>query len=415
MNKLRKVFIVLFACICCWFAFADDDSGRLVELKFELPFGLTNNTLALADYFVPEIVIDLSEFVEKMPSEGFVIGTRFDPSIAAKVSLKNGPMVAAKVGLNTYTRLGLSKDVFDFIANGNERNKDLSIKESIDGYFDMFGYVEGSVGFTFDKKYHFTATPALYTTVYHMGLYNSYVNVFNKLDGSFGFIVEGNIDTYSVIPVNDTIITAEYWQNYNQYINMLWMALGFDCGADFGWDISRNLKLNAYLRMPLVPSHLNEKTIIKYSAAEETSVNEIATGEIKDIEQDLQFGETVSVDYYINRPLKASVGLDYSLLGNMINCFGKVGLGIEHPFAENKEEMGVYVDYLLGARLSLLNMFKITLSTECNDMIYSQSLNVAANLKFLEIDAGISSSSSNLLSSLRGSGISVYTAFCIGF
>lgn len=416
MNKFKKIIgtvALFFAGISSLSAF--DSHGRLVELKFDLPFTVANNTVGILDYLVPEVEVDLSDFVKQMPSNGFVFSTDFNPSISANVYLFDKFMVGLNTGINMYSRFGLSKDVFDFIANGNDENDDLNVTEKIDGYSDMFAYLKADLGFTLDSgKYEVLVSPTFFTTVYHAVMEDSYVNAFNRLDSSFGFNVNGNIDFYSVLPISEELLSPEYWSDYSKYLSNLWMAFGMDVAGQVSTSLLDNLKITGSFRVPLVPSHLNGKTGIRYNASMDTNITEIASGTANEITQDVSFGETYEGDYIVNRPLKVFVQGDYSLLNEMIVCTAGIGLGYEHPFASNGEESSAYVDYLLQGKLNLMDMFNVTLSTECMDMIYRHSLSAGANLKFFELNVGGSLSSSTFSSSFRGTGLSLFTTLTIG-
>lgn len=426
MTKNIKKFIA-FAVIGALFissVFADEEEKkekknnqgqgeRLIEFRLNFPFSISNNTLMLTDYLVEDLVFDLGEFADKMPSEGFVVNTQTDPSINLKAQIPNGPSVGVDLGLNLYTRLGLSKDVFNFIGHGNG-DEEFNLTESLDGFGDVFGYVKANVGWDFNK-FSVVVSPSLFTTVVHLRTNNAYVNAYNRDDGTFGFLVNGNFEAYSVIPVNESIKSSEYWQNFNSYTPELWKALGFDIAGSVEVPIFDWLKVTGSARVPLIPSHLTNKTELTVTASQETSVNEIAAGKTESPAYDFQVGETQDTSYYINRPLKLYGQGDFSFLADMINLSAGVGIGVEHPFAKDKAEMGFYFDYLLGVKANFFGMMFAGFQHDYTDKIFNNTIYCGANLKFFEIDLGAKFTSSYFTSSFKGDGLGLYTSIAFGF
>ncbi len=417
MTKSKKLLAAL-AVIGTLFvssASAKDGMGeRIFEFRLNTPFSISNNTLMLTDYLVEELVFDLGEFADNMPSNGFIINTQTDPSINILAQIPYGPSVGVDLGLNLYTRLGLSKDVFNFIGHGNG-DEEFNLTETLDGFGDVFGYVRANVGWDFFNKFKVVVSPSLFTTIYHFRTKDAYVNTYNREDGTFGFLVNGNFEAYSVIPVNKDIVTAAYWENFLSYTPELWSALGFDVGGSLSYSVNDWITVTGSARVPLVPSHLSSKTEMTVTASQETSVNEIAAGATENPAFDFTMGETTDTSYYINRPLKAFAQADISLLADMINVSAGAGLGIEHPFAKDKEEMGIYLDYLVGVKASFLGMLFAGIQHDFTDKIFTNTVYCGANCKFFEIDLGAKFTSPSFASSFKGDGLGIYTSLAFGF
>lgn len=410
MTKLKKIIASLLVASACLSPVVAEESSRLAELSLNLPISISNNTIGLVDIFVPELVIDLGDFADRMPNAGLIISGSVDPSVGVKVRVPYLCTIGATMGVNIYTRFQLSKDVFTFIGHGNSVEEDLDIKEGIGAFADAFVYVQGDVGLNL-AGFKITATPAVFTTLYHAVTDNSYVEAFNRLDGTFGYKLNGNFDIYSPIPISQDLLTIEYYTNLDPAV---WNAIGFDCGFGISKQITDMINIRGNCRVPIMPSHLTSVTGAYVTSEYETSVNEISTGEIHDGQFDYGLKETQTADYIINRPFKINAYGDFSLAGGMLLLTGGLGLGVEHPFAPNKDEMGVYYEYLLAARLNFLNMINVTASTELTDQIYRNSISAGINIRFVELNLGASLSSSTFASSFRGDGLSAFVNLTIG-
>lgn len=412
MKKISKILsVLLVAAVFAVSMSAEEKSGRFIEVKTNVPVTLTNNTLSLLDFFVPEVVLDLGEIADRMPSDGFIFSAETKPSLSVTAALPVGPKFGVDAGVDIYTKLGLSKSLFDFIGNGN--TDPIDITEKLDAYGDVFGYVQANLAWQ-TKKLSWCVSPSIYTTFLHASSNGSYVRAYNDEDGNFGYDLNGIFDIYSVLPVSQEMMTAEYWQNVASYSPELWSCVGFDISGSASYPVTDMITVSGTVRIPVVPSHINQKTTVTATSSFETSVNQIADGTMTTPAVETNIGESVATNYSINRPLKLDVRGDIELVNGLVDCYAGAGIGYTHPFSKIKSEQAVYADYLLGAQINLINMLRISLQHDYTDQIFSNTLELCANLKFVEIDLGASLSSSSFISSFRGDGFGAYVTFCVG-
>ena len=98
-----------------------------------------------------------------------------------------------------------------------------------------------------------------------------------------------------------------------------------------------------------------------------------------------------------------------------MSCYGTLGIGIQHPFSPNPAETYFYVDYLVGAKISLYNILSLYVSTERTDEIYKHKAMLALNFRLVEIDAGVAFESANLQTSFKGPGLGAFVTASVGF
>ena len=178
----------------------------------------------------------------------------------------------------------------------------------------------------------------------------------------------------------------------------------------------------------MMPSHLNYKTTVNYSNEWPISIDQLI-GNKKESEEessesgtteakpgmDQLFSDPVAAKYYIHRPMKLAVSADFKPFSWLMSYYGPLGIGIKHPFAKNRAETYVYLDYLIGTKLSLVNIISLYLSTERTDEIFKHKATLALNFRLVEVDAGIAFESSNIKTNFKGSGLGAFVTACIGF
>ena len=111
---------------------ADFFDHRIFEVKLNVPANISNNTLTIADFLQEQVIIDLKKLYNDMPKKGFDATVDVMPSAAITLDFKKGLHFGVSAGVDLFANTGISKDLFRFIAKGNELNE--SFKVSVDGY-----------------------------------------------------------------------------------------------------------------------------------------------------------------------------------------------------------------------------------------------------------------------------------------
>lgn len=431
MKRLVVILSSFILLISSSFAGAADFfDHRIFEIKLNVPVNVSNNTLTLADFLQEQVIIDLKELYNDMPRKGFNTTLDVMPSAAITLDFKKGLHFGASAGVDAYANAGISKDLFRFIAKGNELNE--NFKVSVDGYADVFAFTQLDIGFNLNK-FNIVVQPSLYASLAHAVTNDSYVMAKTGENNAYDLIMKGNMDIYSSVPMDQ-----EFFGNsntmVNKLINNLGPSLGFDLGGKVSYKLTDFLTLSGSVRLPIAPSHLNTKTSLNFektlSFSLDSLINKKEEGseegengegeESSEPEEVTETGSTsiftdpVSVQYYINRPMKLSVSAEFAPFW-LMKTYGTLGIGIKHPFAQSRSESYFYVDYLIGTKISLLNIISLYLSTERTDEIFKHKATLALNLRLVEVDAGIALESANLQTSFKGSGLGAFVTACIGF
>lgn len=411
---------------------ADFFDHRIFEIKLNVPVNVSNNTLTIADFLQEQVIIDLKELYNGMPKKGFDATIDVMPSAAITLDFKKGLHFGVSAGIDVFANAGISKDLFRFIAKGNQLNEDFKV--SVDSYADVFAFTQLDIGFNLKEKFTILVQPALFASLAHAVTTDSYVMAKSGENNSYNLIMKGNMDIYSSVPLNEEFF-GDSGAMVNKLMNGLAPSLGFDLGGKVSYKLTDFLTLSGSVRVPITPSHLNTKTSISFDKDMTFSLDSLmnkkeegseeggnSEGEGASEPQEVEetgstsiFSEPVSVQYYINRPMKFAVSAEFSPFSWLMKYYGTLGIGIKHPFAESRSESYFYLDYLIGTKISLVNIISLYLSTERTDEIFKHKATLALNFRLVEIDAGIALESANLQTSFKGSGLGAFVTACIGF
>ena len=435
MKRISLIFITFVMLIAHSFAGgADFFDHRIFEIKLNVPVNVSNNTLSVADFLQKEVIIDLKELYEGMPKKGFDITVDAMPSAGFALDFKKGIHFGVEAGVDIFSKVGVSKDLFRFIAKGNELNEEITV--SVNGYADVFAFTNLDIGFNL-KRFNIRVQPAVFASIAHAVTTDSYVKASNGEDNSYNLVMNSNMDIYSSVPVTQELF-GDTNLMVNQLINQLVPTMGFDMSGQVSYKLTDFLKLTGSVRIPLAPSRLNYKTAFNYSSEYSVSVEKLmGKGDSEEGENGETTGEStpaaetpttesepaatslfsdpINEIYKINRPMKFSISANFTPFSWLMSYYGTLGIGIKHPGAKNRAETYAYVDYLIGTKLSLINIISLYLSTERTDEIYKHKATLALNFRLVEVDAGLAFESANLQTSFKGSGLGAFVTACIGF
>ena len=422
MKKLFTPCLIL--CLFANLMFAEGKGflrNRIFEVKVDVPVDVSNNALSVSDFLVKDVVIDLQQICNSLPEKGFSFATSISPDLEINFSFSKVSF-GVGAGIEAYTNIGTSKDLFEFIGNGNSIGEEVSV--DINAYLDTFAYAQVHFGNKFGKL-STKLQPTAFGTLAHAVTQNSYAKFRNADDGSFNIDVNALFNIYSEFDSAD--FENKNFTDINLLINKLTPTIGFDLTGSAAYEISDILTVNTSARIPLVPSKLSKVTPYKFSMNKSISLDSLlkkegdegdSEGEEASTEtsqdSDNGFGDTYSVEYKLHRPMKISLGAEFHPFGNFMNYFGSIGLGIRHPFAENKDELDTYFDYLVGVRVSLLNLIHFSVSTERTDEIYKHKAMLSLSVRLVQIDAGVALESTSLANSFKGQGVGAFVTAYVG-
>ena len=110
--------------------------------------------------------------------------------------------------------------------------------------------------------------------------------------------------------------------------------------------------------------------------------------------------------------MKFNLALRYNPFGNFLTFNALGGVGIYHPFMD---DMQIYPEYFFAAKVSLIGLLSAQISTEYFDKCFSHRFLASINLRFVQLDAGVSVSSTNFLKAFQGTGLGAFVSVAVGF
>lgn len=418
MKKRLFIFSFLLIFSSSLFALWND---RFFDLNLKADAAVSNNLFGITDIAKEVIVIDFTKIAEEMKdgNKDFNESVSGEVSAGLKIDIPHGLVLGIDAGLQLYESLDIGKELFYFLGYGNEPNQDIDISTS--GYVDMFVYTKVDIGWN-TKKFKLVLSPSLYSTLLHVSTEGTNVVVKNTVDGKFAYELNGNFSIYSVsnsvVDLYNEMMGGNYLILLDEGKNLLqnlWGNVGVDLAANFEYDVSQNFTLNGGIRVPVLPCSLSSKSSFTVKSAWETSVLDLAQGNMTAPTFETAItSESGNIDYKINRPMKITLGGDLHAWNNVMNYYGSVGLCLEHPFSGENLLDTLYFDYLAGLRVSLLNLISLNFSTERTDKVYKQKLALGLNIRLAEIDVGVATASSDFMYSLKGGGLSAFANIHIG-
>ena len=186
-----------------------------------------------------------------------------------------------------------------------------------------------------------------------------------------------------------TVVPAEAFREYDSlaqcilnYYELLNTSLYKRVTANVDYDLFRYLTLGATTRIPLVPSKLPMSAGINFKESYEVDLMDLLTEEDKPDPENgggkknddlLTDPVILSKPYAVHRPFKLGASVDFHPNGTLLSTYGYLGLGVRHPFAKQKSETQAYIDYTVGGKLSLWNMFTIDLCHSYNDEVFKNT------------------------------------------
>lgn len=402
MKKLSAFIIT--AAILCSSLFAKGFFGsRFFEYKITAPLSVTNNVFALNDIMKETVVIDLREIADSIPNDGLVLTAGTMPSVEMNLNIA-AVSFGLKAGVDVTTKLALSRGLFDFVGKGLSVGEELDI--TLSPTLDVFAFSELNVGIKF-SRFNMYVRPGVFIPLVSTAGSSGGIKIVNNEDGSIKITTSSKIDVYSAVDINDLTsgeITTEDIQTISS------KGMGFDLALGLALPISRTMVVSADARVPMAPAKL-----LSHSSMLLENETTISMDSINDMNFEMpnpEFTPGEAADYKVNRPLKLVGYLDFYPVGNFIDLRVGAGLGVYHPFMETAK---AYPQYYAGLTLNLINMLKLSLSTEYTDQLFIHQLGTVFNLRLVEIDAGVSLQSSDFAKSWLVSGAGAYVVVCVGF
>jgi hypothetical protein len=408
MKKL--VALLIFALFFSLSTFSEERfyNDRIIDFTLDVPVNVSNNLIGTKDIFQDVVLIDFTKIADEMSDDGFSLIASTKPQVSFGLDIPNGLLFKINAGLDLYSNIGIGKSLFDFLGYGNTINEDITI--DVKGFADLFLFAGLDVGWS-TKKFSLVISPTVYSALAHVAMEDSKVVLSNSAHGEFSYDLKGTMAFYSDYFTPD-FKNIDYKTLYLLDYKKIIENSGLDVGVSFSYDLYRYLTIYGNARIPIYPT--------KISTCIPTTITSSMSAEIMDIGNpqftwDITKGDAEEKEIKINRPLKFFVSGKFHPFNGVMDYYGGLGFGIEHPFAGEGLESDFYFDYLLGMRLGFWHALNFYVSTERTDKIFSHKLIVDVNIRLLEVKVGVSAESSSFTGSFRGGGAGAFVQLSVGF
>ncbi len=394
MKKLLVILSILISLSSGLFAF-DFFEDRIFEVQLGTDLGLSNNSTALDDWLKKDLVIDLRAIADNVPDSGLNFTTFLNPYFHTQLKISNFS-IAVNGGVDLYASLTMGDDLFDLLGYGNALG--VPVLVAIEADSDAFAFVEVDVGLKF-KKFKLNIIPAVFVPLFSTSGLAGSVSLANDANGNIMMRYDVDFKLYSLFN----------FDNMNVDPQELIKAFGYDLTGEFLIPFENKITAGVRLRIPIIPGKISNlfnatSSFVFEGTLSDQSFTQSNTG--------MQFGNSKTTDYSVNRPLKLNLFMNYQPLSNFIDIDLGAGLGVKHPFSEYYR---FYPEYYLGLSLSLIRVFTFTLSTEYTDQVFIHQFGASANIRFAKIDTGVSVQSADFMRSFTGSGFGAYVYMTMGF
>lgn len=403
-----------------------DMPHRTFEMGMKYNIGVCNSYLNTTDTLVSNLVIDLNKIAAEMPAQGLNFNTLFSMDLFTNLNLKNGVHVGFNSGMELNGNFGLGKEIFDFLAKGNQIGE--SIKMTGDAYADVFIHTDVAIGLNIFNDYHLEIIPSLFKPVAHV--------ITNEASGSIRNTEDGKVflDAKAELGIYTFLNTKEVAENFDptMILDNIKNGWGFDITSTLDKKILESLTVQAYSRIPLVPGRLNYKnTLLATADGHFDGVNALL-GDESDNSEDFgakfesQFKDNFnfdtkttsgSADYSLHRPFRMGARAAWEPFGSWFTIGGLLGFGFKEPFTTDARG---YMEYDISTRIGLpIPVIGQIISLKLSSGYLSESFTHQAifglNFRAVELNVGVSAQGSDFGSSFKGSGVGAFIYLAAGW
>ena len=410
MKKIVALIVSSLIFINSIFAF-NFFTSRFLELKVDVPIGLSNNVFAVGDFMKKDLVIDFTQIADSIPKSGFSTVIRTNPNVSLKLNIA-GFSLGVNAGADVFTKLNIGKGLFDFLLKGYKAGETITV-DVPNPVLDTFVYAEVPIGLKL-KKFSLTVSPSLFYPVAILDDSKIVATAKNSTDGDVSADVNVDANLYTTSMVGSMLKQID--QTYSgpeSDINRLIKNMGFDIGANFRLPLTKRLAISIDGRFPIIPAKLDAKMNVKATYSVTGNIMDMAM-EGKQFDQkpfDYSITATsLDENYQISRPLKLSGYFDYNLFG-FLKVKAGVGFAVRRIGSDNPL---AYPEYYAAGTLSLFEMITATLSTEYTDLLFRHQFEAVVNLRFVELDIGLSLEASNFARSFEVGGFGAHVGVLVG-
>src|SRR5574344_451798 len=265
MKKLLSVATLLLTTVGLCFAELYPTS-RYVEIGVDVDAAAVENVKTAKEIFVKEIVFDLTEMYKGMGDDGMIV----DAGAGAKafITTNFGKRFSSGLYVNVdgSANIGLSKDFFKLLGEGNEL--DVPIVTKVNAGMELFVELGMPLKFKVWKGY-LKVTPSFFLPLVYLPQPDATITVTTKSDGTMTADGVANFTVYSPIGLGTVVDSEMNFLGADALLDDLSTASdvlivlkagGVDLNASFEVPLLNALDVGLYTRVPVKPASLNYST-----------------------------------------------------------------------------------------------------------------------------------------------------------
>lgn len=448
---MKKLITITVAALSAALVFADlYPSKRWTEIGFNTTLGANQNLITLPDVLNETIKIDFTQWAKNLNGEDFLLRSDADLNVFAKFQF--GPIGGGvEVGIDNDIQFGIDDGVFTFLGYGNASSDSDTIKLGLGAGLQSFATVDLLARFKVGRL-GFTARPTAFLPLAYMPYSTATFSLsYDDTDGYYLSSGEGsgNNELPFYCPLNlggafsaVSNINGETLADFANFdVNSLLSSLasgvmdilsqtGFNLSAEVEYPIFNTLDVGVFTRVPIVPARL------KYgSAAYVRLKDKIVFGQISDViggtmpeismdnfEYGINLDATSELEngmYTVNMPFRLGMEGAWRPFGGWLTFRPMFGFGTRNPFGKDTQGWqkfwaNTYLEYGLGAEFTILYILGLDFSHQYVDQVFTNSVGLRLNLRVLEVDLKLATSSSNFTKCWNVAGATAYVGVHVG-
>ena len=397
---MKKITLLLLICfIIIPNVFANDGPGfsnRGFEFGFNANLGFSNNFVAATEIFKEIAVIDF----DILQKNGFVLNLGFGATpLYFNINVKNNWGFGLSLGVDLNGVLSIPGSLFSLSQVENERIN-ISGAAYAAAQFSTFFHV---------SSIKMKVSPSMYMPIAII-VPDSYYT-FNT---SGGVLLDVNFDLKVFAPFNiNNLLDSLNGSGSFTIPQFADLPKGFDFDFGFEYPLFKGFKVGLDIyNFPLISAKMEKYLEILAEIKIDRTYEELFSG---GSDEDLlysnitqQFVEGGGLKYGAYRPMKTHLYAQWMPLGRFLTLTPIIGFSLA-PYSENgKFSFGNFsLECGANVKIDLLNFLILQFGVGYYDNFWKNSLDLALNLKIIELNVGVDLRSASFAQSWKGAGLGV--------
>lgn len=408
MKSLKKLLPAFIATSFIFSAHAElHKPHRYFEISQDVTFSASNNYVALADVLKKDVVFDLSTITKKIPKSGFNINFNFNEMTDLRLNFDEIFRIDFFAGSEGYVDFTLDKKFFEFISGFDGRKT-----YNIGAHAGAEAYAIAGIKmqtFSIIEDFGFTLKPSIFVPVFYCPKIEAKAT-YKEENNRVNVSMDGKAKLYTLVP-GDTLFEDHEVTEPESIMN----SAGFTLELGVEKNIFHGLDVGVYTQLPIIPGRLDYCTEMGFTG--KGYINNIlgkkADGEdLTDWDYDRKDNIYTKDSIRLHRPFKLGAEAAWRPFGSWLTFRPELTFVVRSPFSQYAN---AGLEYSLGAEFSAWNFLGLNLCTNYRNNVFSQQMGLMINLRVLEIDFAVATSSSDFLYSFTSTGATVYAGVKIGF